>query len=459
MYILTTPGGTDLPASATEKNLPLLVRLGKDFFDFSQAKANGEDIRFSAEGRPLAYQVEERDAAKGTAGIWVRIPVIKGNAHQEIKMFWGKADAVSESKGNAVFNESNGYLCVFHMADPVKDEVGALEAKDTGTAVSAGVIGMSRRFEPGKGINCGVNITTFPTGSSPNSTEVWFKAERVNTRVMAWGREQRDGEVALELQSPPRMKMVSGFCCADVEAGKAVVMSQWTHVMHTYVKDDSRIYINGRLEGVSTAKGGLETIAAVDKPGFTMDAGRVSGDQSMTLTLKAVYADTVKNLEIPVTVKDEKPVDHQFFARDDRNEGTLFYNGTLTNAVDYVFLKLYADDKLDNYGKAPAVSITAPNLRRASFAGGAKDAIALEFDQPVVWNDSLISEFHLDGAKGMVVSGTVSGNVVTLKPKEPSAAKKITYIKETNWSQDRLLLGANGIAALTFAEVEIGLGR
>ena len=28
--------------------------------------------------------------------------------------------------------------------------------------------------------------------------------------------------------------------------------------------------------------------------------------------------------------KDEKPVDNQFYARDDKNEGTLYYNGTLT---------------------------------------------------------------------------------------------------------------------------------
>ena len=37
----------------------------------------------------------------------------------------------------------------------------------------------------------------------------------------------------------------------------------------------------------------------------------------------------------------------------------------------------------------------------------------------------------------------------------PSTVKKITYINETNWSQDKLIIGANGIAALTFAEVEI----
>lgn len=44
--------------------------------------------------------------------------------------------------------------------------------------------------------------------------------------------------------------------------------------------------------------------------------------------------------------KEEKPVDNQFYARDDKNEGTLHYNGTLDKPADTVFLKVYADDKL-----------------------------------------------------------------------------------------------------------------
>ena len=44
---------------------------------------------------------------------------------------------------------------------------------------------------------------------------------------------------------------------------------------------------------------------------------------------------------------------------------------------------------------------------------------------------------------------------VTLKLKETSAAKTITYLKEMNWSQEKLLMGANGIAALTFCNVPI----
>ena len=61
----------------------------------------------------------------------------------------------------------------------------------------------------------------------------------------------------------------------------------------------------------------------------------------------------------------------------------------------------------------------------------------------------------MDGEKDKVASGSVSGNVLTLKLKEASAAKKITYLKETSWSQNTLLNGANGIAALTFCNVPI----
>jgi hypothetical protein len=81
--------------------------------------------------------------------------------------------------------------------------------------------------------------------------------------------------------------------------------------------------------------------------------------------------------------------------------------------------------------------------------------VALEFDQPVVWTDALAGQFYLDGQKSHVVSGNVTGNVLTLRLKAASTAKTITYLKEIAWNQDTLLNGANGLAALTFCEVPI----
>jgi hypothetical protein len=83
-YILTTPEGANLPSTAKLADFPLLVRLDKDFFNFSKARPMGEDLRFSsADGKPLKYQIEQWDGANGFANIWVRVPLIQGNqTHQ-----------------------------------------------------------------------------------------------------------------------------------------------------------------------------------------------------------------------------------------------------------------------------------------------------------------------------------------------------------------------------------------
>jgi hypothetical protein len=109
----------------------------------------------------------------------------------------------------------------------------------------------------------------------------------------------------------------------------------------------------------------------------------------------------------------------------------------------------------DFYGLKPTGHITAPNLDEVRFTTAAQDEIRLAFDQPVVWNDALASQFYLDDVAGEVVSGKAAEHIVTLKLKSPSAAKKITYLKERDWNQNRLLVGVNGIAALTFCDVEI----
>lgn len=957
LTILTTPDGANLPATASVVSFPLLVRLDKDWFDFSQAKVGGEDIRFSTgDGKPLAYEVDTWDASKGTACIWVRVPEIEGDARQELKMFWGKADARSESSGSAVFNESNGYLGVWHMNDPVKDVTGDAASTDTGTTATAGAIGIARHFAVGKGIHCGNDITSFPKGSAPHTSEAWFRPERPNAIVLAWGNEAGQGKVTMRYSSPPHVEIECYFSGANVAGESALAPGRWAQVVHTYRNGDSRIYVDGVLDGVSsttdaplaiksparmyiggwyddyrfvgyidevrisnvtrsadwvklqyenqktlqtlvgplvqpgsdftvsekkidldegksvalTAKAGgaqkvywlverdgRETVAAVDRFAFTLDAGRVTGDTSLTLRFKAVFPNEVKTLDIPVTIHeaipdpiftlkapstwdgrktievlpqvtnlhemqakgagdlktkwsvspfavikeiapgrlllkraqnsgaltvtatidnggkpitraatiavkepksdpwvtrrpdpDEKPEDGQFYARDDRNEGTLYYNGKLDGAAESVFLRVYADatafksqsakpaadgcyaftvklkpgliryrvefgterggketvqrtvsdivcgdaylidgqsnalatdtgeksppqtnewirsygrvsdnpddkpgnlwckpvwkaengenaevgwwgmelakrllasqkvpifllnaavggtridehqrnpanptdlstiygrmlwrvrhaklthgirgilwhqgendqgadgptggygwetyqqlfmdmaagwkqdfpnvkhyyvfqiwpdacsmggrkgsgDMLrekqrtlprlfsnmsimstlgihppgpchyplagwaefarliqpiierDNYGKMFTVPVTPANLARAYFSNARRDEVSLEFDQPVVWKDSLAGQFYLDGAEGKLLSGATSGNVLTLKLKEPSTAKKITYLKEIAWSQDTLLMGANGLAALTFCDVPI----
>jgi hypothetical protein len=109
----------------------------------------------------------------------------------------------------------------------------------------------------------------------------------------------------------------------------------------------------------------------------------------------------------------------------------------------------------DHYGKQSISSITAPNLKNAYFTSEKRDQIALEFDQAVKWDAKLVNQFFLDGKKNQIQSGTAKGSTLLLTLPQTSTAKIISYLDSASWSQDKLLRGENGIAALTFCEVPI----
>lgn len=400
LWVLTDAQGAALPAGAVEEGFPLLLRLHGDWFDFRQAQPHGEDLRVAtAAGAPLPYQVEEWDPARGTASVWVRLPQLKGDSRQELRLFWGKADAASDSNGAAVFGDANGYVSVWHMTDPVVDELHAVTSVDHGTTGIAGMIGPARHFQPGAGIACGEKLTCYPSGDAPSTTEAWVRVERPNVDLVCWGNEGggRGTKVRMRLQSPPHIRIDSAF--ADVRSEGLLKLSEWLHVVHTYEKNNARLYINGRLDGASTPSrdfkspmrcwlggwynnysltgemdevriakvardahwvraeyentkpcqtlvgslvqpggrfavtpaaltvnegqtatvtaeaGGAQKVCwlvggevvAVDRLSFTYAPGRIAADRTTTLTCRAVYPDGVQTLDIPVSVKKVVP--------------------------------------------------------------------------------------------------------------------------------------------------------
>ena len=76
---------------------------------------------------------------------------------------------------------------------------------------------------------------------------------------------------------------------------------------------------------------------------LTIDNGGAASVQTARIQIKEPKKDPWVER---TPARDEKPEDNQFFARDDKNEGALFYNGALKEAADSVFLKVYADDQL-----------------------------------------------------------------------------------------------------------------
>ena len=403
-FIITTPDGANLPISASESNFPVLVRLHRDFFDFRQARADGGDIRFATpDGVSLTHEIEQWDPSGQTAAIWLRIPRIRGNAKQEIKMRWGSIDALNASSGPAVFNAANGFVSVLHLADAMTDSAGSTVPANDGTTAARGVIGQGRHFVAGQGINCGINLTNFPAGSNPLTTEAWFRDGATRNTLLGWGLAIPGGMVVMQVASPPRLT-VNCWGGGSVAGGGTIALSRWYHVAHTYENGEARLYVNGVLDNSSAGGGmniptpvqmfvggfgrrydfagdmdevrvskvarsadwikmsyenqkpaqtlvgilakpgdafsvsparvrvdegksvtvtaqaggaqklywivkkdGVESVAAVDRLSYALDAGRVTGDQSFTLRLKAVYANEVKIKDIPVTIKDSIP--------------------------------------------------------------------------------------------------------------------------------------------------------
>lgn len=114
----------------------------------------------------------------------------------------------------------------------------------------------------------------------------------------------------------------------------------------------------------------------------------------------------------------------------------------------------------DFYGAVPAGAVTAANVKRAYFANPARTAVVLEFDQAISWSNLSLPNYYINDVANQVISGSASGNRVTLQLTSAAAANAtIDYLKDSVWSPSEsvssLLYGANTIPVLTFADVPI----
>ena len=119
----------------------------------------------------------------------------------------------------------------------------------------------------------------------------------------------------------------------------------------------------------------------------------------------------------------------------------------------------------DHYGMKNVQNVSAPNILSVQRVGDKQDTVVLTFDQPVVWRDDLAAEFSFEVSPEFaaqplmvkVVGGSVQGSTLTLRLSGslPNSGSALSYLDSKSWSQDRLVMGANGLPALTFRSVPI----
>jgi len=169
----TSAAGADVGGNVD--NYPVAVRLNGQNFDFSQAKPQGEDIRFgSADGTPLPYELEHFDAAGKTAAFWILVPQVKGNdAAQSINMYWGNPAAGLADDSKKVFTATNGFVGVWHL-----DEDGSAEANAYADASEGGNPGTGVNMMPGSRVDGAIG-----KGSKMlNAMRQWIRVEDADGR-------------------------------------------------------------------------------------------------------------------------------------------------------------------------------------------------------------------------------------------------------------------------------------
>lgn len=258
----TTATGANVAGNADD--FPVLVRLGRADFDFSQSRGN--DIRFSdMKGKRLRYEIERWDSAAAQAEIWVRLDRVLGNSNaQFITLHWGVPGAESFSDGRQVFTAEAGFAGVWHLsewaadttaADLYKDAVGYNPAGDrTASADRSGVAGNGAGFD-------GMDHITVPVANpllQPNSAltvSAWMRAGRTGVQG---GNLVSMGD-SYNLRVTPaggiRFSFFDGEHIALESKGVNLLDSAWHHVAATYDGANLAAFVDGMPVAQAAAKG------------------------------------------------------------------------------------------------------------------------------------------------------------------------------------------------------------
>jgi len=96
--LITENAGKDL------QGYPVAVVLNSSNFNFSEAKIDGSDLRFSSGNRTLNYWIETWNTENEEALIWVRLPSLSANQTTKILMKYGNPGAEAVSSGEKTFD-------------------------------------------------------------------------------------------------------------------------------------------------------------------------------------------------------------------------------------------------------------------------------------------------------------------------------------------------------------------
>ncbi|MDB5103728.1 MAG: LamG domain protein jellyroll fold domain protein [Fibrobacteres bacterium] len=261
--ILLNTSATGANVAGSLADFPVLVRLNADLFDFTQAKADGSDLRFSDNsGKNLPYAIERWSAADKAAEIWVSVHNVAGNSSTGyITMDWGSAGATDAQNPAAVFDTAFGFAGVWHMDDGGPGSDGAAKYRDQtpnhndGTDFAApdpapALVGKGQAFTvpPDR-----VEIRSSPSVAltSALTLSAWIKGTLWDTgtgRNNLIFRKGNGSPIAFDLSiKDGHLKLFLNDFDSLGTTGRGVLdTGKWYHVAAAWTGSTLQLYVNGK---------------------------------------------------------------------------------------------------------------------------------------------------------------------------------------------------------------------
>ena len=249
-----------------QANTAVLIRLHEGVLKFTDAAADGADIRFVAEDdkTPLKYHIEKFDPIFNLAFVWVQIPKVAANTPVKIWMYYGNAKATAESNSKDSYDANQ--LAVYHFGEKGSPASDSTSYRNNATNVvgtdESGLIGNAARFDGSASLSLPATVTT-PAGSGV-TWSAWVKPAAVETSVIYAQRGASSFVVGLNNGAP-----YVSIDNASSPLSAQIADNSWHHLAVVANATQTTLYVDGQVRS-TLAHGlasGLQGVATVGGDG------------------------------------------------------------------------------------------------------------------------------------------------------------------------------------------------
>ena len=147
-------------------NFPVLVALTSSNFNFSKARTDGYDIRFtSSDGTTLLdYERERHNASSQVAEYWVRVPLVSSTSDTVIYMYYGKSDASDGQNKTGVWDSN--FKAVWHLHETAGTHYDSTSNNNHGTPYGGVIQGTTAKIDGGDQFDGSNDYVEIPHASS-----------------------------------------------------------------------------------------------------------------------------------------------------------------------------------------------------------------------------------------------------------------------------------------------------